>query len=81
MPCPNGVNIPQNFAIYNEAHMWNDMRSGQMRYQGQSPQGGLTETQRANQCLECGECMEACPQKIEIPDQLKKAHALLAAKP
>src|SRR3990170_601450 len=70
MPCPNGVDIPRNFAIYNEAHMWNDMRSGRGAYQGQGrgPGGGLTPEQRADQCLECGECLEACPQSIEIPD-------------
>jgi predicted aldo/keto reductase-like oxidoreductase len=80
MPCPNGVDIPRNFAIYNEAHMWNDINSGRRGYQGQGPQGGLTETQRANQCLECGECLEACPQSIEIPDWMKKVDAELGVK-
>ncbi len=79
MPCPNGVDIPRNFAIYNEAHMWNDIRSGMGRYAGQGPQGGLTESQRADKCLECGECLEACPQSIEIPDWMKKVNAELGA--
>jgi len=81
MPCPNGVDIPRNFAIYNVAHMWNDVRSGRGAYQGQGrgPGGGLTPEQRADQCLECGECLEACPQSIEIPDWMKKVHAELGA--
>jgi predicted aldo/keto reductase-like oxidoreductase len=29
---------------------------------------------RADQCTECGECEEKCPQQIEIIDWLKKAH-------
>jgi ferredoxin len=39
----------------------------------------LTEEERADQCIECEECTEACPQKIPIPDWLKKAHALLGS--
>ena len=31
----------------------------------------------AEACVECGECLEKCPQNIEIIDQLKKAHEIL----
>ena len=58
--------------------MWDDIRSGRMRYQGQGPGEGLTAAQRADQCLDCGECMEACPQGIEVPEWLKKVHAELS---
>jgi predicted aldo/keto reductase-like oxidoreductase len=34
----------------------------------------LKEEQRGDKCIECGQCLEACPQSIEIPDWLKKAH-------
>jgi predicted aldo/keto reductase-like oxidoreductase len=31
----------------------------------------------ASQCVQCGECMEKCPQQIEIPDFLEMvAHEL-----
>jgi predicted aldo/keto reductase-like oxidoreductase len=73
-PCPNGVDIPTIFQIYNEAIIYNDPRRGRGRYRGPD---GLKEEQRADQCIECEECVEACPQKIAIPDWLKKAHALL----
>jgi len=76
MPCPNGVEIPRILEMYNDAVLYGDLRMGRSRYQGQVP-GGLTEEQRANQCIECEKCMEACPQKIPITDWLKKAHALL----
>jgi len=77
MPCPNGVNIPRNFSIYNESKMWADPRSGRARYMGQGPGDGLKTEERAEQCLECGECLEACPQAIQIPDWMKKVHAEL----
>ena len=33
---------------------------------------------QADACIECGECKPKCPQKIEIIDQLKKAHKVLS---
>jgi len=77
IPCPNGVEIPRIFQIYNEAMMYDDPRTGRFRYRGP---GGLKEEERVDQCIECGDCLEACPQNIEIPDWLKKVHELLGPK-
>jgi len=74
MPCSSGVEIPSIFQMYNDAMMWDDPRTGRFRYRGP---GGLNEEQRADQCTDCGECVEACPQDIPIPEWLEKAHALL----
>jgi predicted aldo/keto reductase-like oxidoreductase len=73
VPCPNGVEIPHIFEIYNQVMMYDDPRTGRMLY------GWLKETQRADQCVECGQCQDACPQGIAIIEWLKKAHALLGA--
>jgi predicted aldo/keto reductase-like oxidoreductase len=74
LPCPNGVEIPTIFELYNEAIIYNDARTARFRYRGPN---GLKEEQRADQCIECEECVEACPQQIPIPEWLKKAHLLL----
>ncbi len=74
MPCPSGVEIPSVFRIYNEAVMYNDLRMGKMRYKGAF---GLKDEQDARNCIECGQCSEACPQNILVADWLKKAHAEL----
>ena len=74
MPCPNGVEIARIFQMYNEAVMYDDPNTGRFRYRGPN---GLKGEERADQCTECGECLEACPQEIQIPDWLKKAHDLL----
>ena len=74
MPCPKGVAIPQILQIYNEMIMYNDLQGRQSQYNNP---GILKKEQHADQCAECGECMEACPQKISIPEWLKKAHELL----
>jgi hypothetical protein len=72
LPCPNTVNIPRIFEIFNEAIMYNEYRSARMLY------SWLDAEARADRCEECGQCIEACPQGIPITDWLKKAHALLA---
>jgi len=77
MPCPNGVEIANIFQLYNEAMMYDAPRAPQFWYRGPI---GLKKEQRADQCTECGECVEACPQDIPIPEWLQKAHALLDPK-
>ena len=77
MPCPNGVEIPRILQMYTEAIMYDDPQTAQSRYQNPDI---LKEEQRADQCVECNECLEACPQKIPIPEWLKKAHELLQPK-
>src|SRR4030043_2428454 len=74
VPCPNKVEIPRVFQIYNDAGMYDDMRGGRFMYNGPF---GIPQDQRADQCTECDECLEKCPQHIEIPEWLKKAHEAL----
>lgn len=76
MPCPNGVDIPQVFQLYNSTSVMEGHFVDRLVYQvtvAPSGQGG-------DQCIECGICMEHCPQGIEIPENLKKAHETLMIK-
>jgi predicted aldo/keto reductase-like oxidoreductase len=79
MPCPNGVETPTIFDMFNEATMYDDFTRAQFRYMGAGPDA-LKENQRADKCQECEECVEKCPQQIPIPDWLKKAHEKLFVK-
>ena len=72
LPCPSGVNIPGVFEIYNDLMAYGDENRAQMVYDV-----FMKEEERANVCTECGECLEKCPQMIEIPDWLAKAHEVL----
>jgi predicted aldo/keto reductase-like oxidoreductase len=74
VPCPNNVDIPTIFQIYDDSVMYGDPRLGQFRY---NTPFGINQEQRADKCTECGECLEKCPQKIDIPTWLKKAHEVL----
>lgn len=66
MPCPEGVNIPVSFAMYNNYHMYGYKEPYTFR---------LTPPQRASACAECGRCEQHCPQGIAIRDELKNVKA------
>ena len=66
MPCPAGVNIPRNFNIYNNFKITGVPHRFNMEY------NSLPEDQRASECVNCGACLKKCPQKINIPAELKK---------
>jgi len=72
LPCPSGVDIPEVFSIYNDLLMYGDEKRSQMFY------SWLDDKTRADQCVECGECLEKCPQHIEIPEWLAQAHKSLS---
>lgn len=67
MPCPEGVNIPQCFMHYNNAHIYDDVENESMHYFVL-----LKDEERASNCNECGECENLCPQMIRIKEELKK---------
>ena len=73
MPCPSGVNIPECFDIYNNLHMFGNEEGAKFAYAIRMS-GAFTDTEPggfASLCIECGQCMEKCPQSLEIPDLLK----------
>ncbi len=72
-PCPHGVDIPRVFQFYNDAVIYDDFTTAHRMYNGPF----FKPESRADRCEECGECLEKCPQHIEIPDWLKKAGAAL----
>ncbi len=74
LPCPNGVEIPRIFELYNESKMYGDPGGPRWAYANI-----INEAQRANACIECGNCEEQCPQGIEIFEWLQTAHELLSA--
>jgi len=76
MPCPQEVNIPQIFELYNLGQVYGLWGVARERYASfpKRRNGG----NQADACIECGECEEKCPQNIQIRDQLKVAHEALS---
>jgi predicted aldo/keto reductase-like oxidoreductase len=71
-PCPNGVNIPRNFELYNQAAVYGNAGLAKSLYNYHMPEG-----ERASACIACGECEEKCPQQIEISDWMGRVHETL----
>ena len=71
MPCSSDVAISRSFEIYNKMHMFgNDVEA---KFSYALSMGGAFSgiTAFASQCVRCEECLEKCPQHIEIPDFLE----------
>ena len=82
MPCPYGVDIPGNFAYYNDAvhnHVLplpNKEAADFMEKKQQFTDGmrkALPDAEKwARSCQDCEECLPKCPQQIRIPNQLAR---------
>ncbi len=71
MPCPAGVNIPACFDAYNNLHMSGNADEAKFMYAA-SLGGALGgDPGFASQCVQCEECLEKCPQHLEIPTLLE----------
>ncbi|MBC7320785.1 4Fe-4S dicluster domain-containing protein, partial [bacterium] len=73
VPCPYGVDIPRNFALYNEAVRFGTFRS--QWFLG-APwfvyNHEMKQEERAGNCQKCGECESKCPQNLPIRELLEK---------
>jgi predicted aldo/keto reductase-like oxidoreductase len=67
--CPKGVDIPQIFQRYNDCKLFENSDRFDVQYFVFVP-----EDKRADSCVSCGKCVKQCPQKIDIPTELKAIH-------
>ena len=87
MPCPYGVDIPGNFAYYNEAvnsHILPlpEKQAADYATRKQQFADGLRKALPnvetwARSCADCEECLSKCPQQIRIPNQMSRIVELL----
>ena len=88
MPCPNSVNIPQNIRFLNDFIWFGEEQRERferiyvnfLKTKEELEETGGKGSGNASLCIECGECLEKCPQKIQIPEVLKKVDAILGKK-
>ena len=88
MPCPSGVNIPQNFALLNNKSFsrvgnfstrivqWMVTRNYRRMAKNRKQLDAHKENGRASLCIKCNACVSKCPQQINIPAELEKVVAV-----
>lgn len=65
MPCPFGVDIPNNFKYWNNRFIYDDAQTFQTQWHN------MIDEKKASQCRQCGKCETMCPQHISIREDLK----------
>ena len=81
MPCPYGLNIPVIFSYYNDCITAGKMPAGNhdaREYQEARKRfligydRNVPSLRQASHCIGCNQCVEHCPQKINIPEELHR---------
>lgn len=69
MPCPQGVDIPFNFDMFNNGYVHEELKANRSLYK--------KIENSAEKCIACGECEDKCPQNIEISTWMPRVHEVL----
>ncbi len=80
MPCPYGIDIPTIFVHYNkcinDGNLINDESDSDYKRARKAFLVGydrsVPKLRQANHCIACGQCSSHCPQRIDIPKELKR---------
>ena len=65
--CPMGVDIPDNFSIWNKLGMFGNKDAIRQQWTAHFP-----DAEKAIHCVRCGKCEAVCPQHLPIRDSLAK---------
>lgn len=78
-PCPEEVNIPGIFRLWNLMRGYGNAEYSKLEYLKLCEQRHWADFpgRSAEHCVECGECETKCPEGLPIMEDLKSAHAAL----
>jgi predicted aldo/keto reductase-like oxidoreductase len=68
MPCPQDVDFPRVFELYNDAVIYDDVPAARQIY--------LDEGHNLTDCNDCGKCEQACGRQVPVRNWLEKARRL-----
>jgi hypothetical protein len=69
MPCPEGIDVPRIFELYNDAFIYEDVETARAIYRN--------ELHSVGGCTQCRACEERCVKKLAIIDLLDQVRRLL----
>ena len=80
MPCPYGIDIPSIFKFYNAAiNEGTYVKSGEQKDYARarrrylaSYDKSIESVRQADHCIGCNQCQPKCPQRIRIPNELRR---------
>lgn len=70
--CPMSIPIPDVFSAMNKQLIFGQLDLAKQDYARETRGGG-----KASDCVQCGQCEGACPQRLAIIDSLKRCAAVL----
>ncbi|MBT3378772.1 MAG: hypothetical protein HN742_04045 [Lentisphaerae bacterium] len=78
-PCPEEVNIPGIFRLWNLMRGYGNAAYSKLEYQKLCEQRHWADFPgcSAEHCIQCGKCEKRCPEGLPIMEDLKTAHAAL----
>ncbi|MBN1568500.1 MAG: aldo/keto reductase [Acidobacteria bacterium] len=69
MPCPEGIDVPRIFEVYNDAFIYEDAETARTLYR--------SELHNIGRCTQCGICRDRCVKRLPILEWLDHARSLL----
>jgi hypothetical protein len=70
-PCPSGVDIPGSFDAFNALHTFGNQEARFLYVlRGYGALSG--QPSYASQCSHCRDCVQKCPQGLEVPELLEE---------
>ena len=73
--CPQGINIGTVFRMYTNHKVWGLSDEAKAVYTGLGKDS--MHGQNPDLCNECGNCTRRCPQKLDVPKELKRVSGVL----
>jgi predicted aldo/keto reductase-like oxidoreductase len=69
MPCPEGIDVPRFFEIYNDAAMYEDVETARSLC--------IRERIYPEDCTECRHCEARCTKRLPMVDWLARGRSFL----